>query len=175
MALFPSATNPATESMSQADIACHFAKREGRTRVHLLSPADEAGFVSMSLDMGWSRRIREAIKSNRFVLACQPIIHTQTGRIDSYEVLLRMLDNNDELIMPAGFLPAAERFGLSADIDRWVIVHAIDALAERRRQKPGLRYSINLSGQTLSDMTVADLIAAKLKATGLDPAALIFE
>ena len=173
--MITSATKSATESMSQADIACHFAKREGRNRVHLFKPADEAGFVSMSLDMGWSRRIREAIKDDRFALACQPIVHTQTGRIDSYEVLIRMLDDNDELIMPGGFLPAAERFGLSVDIDKWVIVHAIDALAEQRKQKPSLRYSINLSGQTLSDLSVTDLIVAKLKATGLDPAALIFE
>jgi diguanylate cyclase (GGDEF)-like protein/PAS domain S-box-containing protein len=175
VSLITSATKSAAESMSQADIACHFAKREGRNRVHLFKPADEAGFVSMSLDMGWSRRIREAIKDDRFALACQPIIHTQTGRVESYEVLIRLLDDNDELIMPGGFLPAAERFGLSADIDKWVIVHAIDALAERHEQMPSLRYSINLSGQTLSDLSVADLIAAKLKATGLDPSALIFE
>ncbi len=60
-------------------------------------------------------------------------------------------------------------------IARSVIAHAIDTLARQRREIPGLRYSINLSGQTLSDPGVCDLIQAKLAATGLDPAALTFE
>lgn len=168
-------TKSAGESMSQADIACHLAKRAGRNRIHVFKAADETGLTSMSLDMGWSRRIREAIKQDRFALACQPIINVASGIIDSYEVLIRMLDDNDELIMPSGFLPAAERFGLISDIDKWVIVNAIDTLTEQRKVLPNLRYAINLSGQTLSDSAVADLILAKLHATGLDPLALTFE
>src|SRR4030065_346438 len=76
---------------------------------------------------------------------------------------------------PGGFLPTAERFGLSLDIDRWVITHAIETLAEQRKTLPELCYTINLSRQTLNTPAICDLIHHKLRATGTDPAALIFE
>lgn len=129
----------------------------------------------MSLDMGWSRRIREAIEQNRFVLACQPIVSTAARAVTTYEVLIRMQDENGGLIMPGGFLPTAERFGLSFDIDRWVIVNAIDTLAEQRRTQTDLCYTINLSAQTLNTPMICDLVQERLQATGLEPAALIFE
>jgi EAL domain-containing protein (putative c-di-GMP-specific phosphodiesterase class I) len=86
-----------------------------------------------------------------------------------------MLDDNGGLIMPGGFLPTAERFGLSLDIDRWVIVNAIETLAGQRAIQPELCYAINLSAQALNTPAICDLIQDKLRATGLDPAALIFE
>jgi diguanylate cyclase (GGDEF)-like protein/PAS domain S-box-containing protein len=170
----PSVTSPA-EIMSRADLACHLAKRGGRNQVHVFSADDAKNVTTMSLDMGWSRRIREAIEKNRFALACQPIVSTRNRQVSTYEVLIRMLDTNGELIMPGGFLPTAERFGLSLDIDRWVIANAIETLAEQRRQLPELSYTINLSAQTLNSPAICDLVQEKLAATGLDPAALIFE
>ena len=168
-------TESADEALSQADFACNLAKRKGRNRVYLFRPEDQDNVATMSLDMGWSRRIKEALDRGRFALACQPIVNTQTRRVECYEVLIRMLDENDEMIMPGGFLPSAERFGLAADIDKWVIIHAIDTLVEQHRTASELRYAINLSGQTLSDLHTCDLIHRKLSETGLDPAALTFE
>jgi len=170
----PSAQSSA-EIMSRADLACHIAKRAGRNQVHLFEPDDAKDVANMSLDMGWSRRIREAVEGNRFALACQPIVSTRSRETKTYEVLIRMLDDNGGLIMPGGFLPTAERFGLSLDIDRWVIIHAIETLAEQRVALPELCYTINLSAQTLNTPAICDLIQDKLHATGLDPAALIFE
>ena len=171
----PTVQSPA-EVMSHADLACHIAKRTGRNQVHVFAPADSKDVATMSLDMGWSRRIREAVEQNRFVLACQPIVNTQERTaVTTYEVLIRMLDENGGLIMPGGFLPTAERFGLSLDIDRWVIVNAIETLAEQRRTLPDLCYTINLSAQTLNTPTICDLVQERLLATGLDPAAIIFE
>ena len=163
------------EVMSHADLACHLAKRGGRNRVHLYQPADAENASTMPLDMGWPQRIKEAIESSRFAIACQPIVNTGTRAIESYEVLIRMLGKNNELIMPGGFLPSAERFGLAQDIDRWVINQAIDTLAGQRLSCPDLCYSINLSGQTIVDLGVCNLIQEKLLDTGLDPSALMFE
>jgi diguanylate cyclase (GGDEF)-like protein/PAS domain S-box-containing protein len=175
VAMITPATRNAAEALSQADLACHLAKRGGRNRVHAFAAADAQSAASMTLDMGWSRRIREAIERNRFVLACQPIVNTRSREIASYEVLVRMLDDDNSLIMPSGFLSTAERFGLSADIDKWIIVNAIETLANQRQTLPRLRYAINLSAQTLSDDSIADLIQHKLEEHALDPAALTFE
>jgi len=168
-------TASAEEAMSQADIACHLAKRNGRNRVHQFHPTDAQDMATMSIDMGWSRRIKHAIENNRFALACQPIVNTRNRDVEAYEVLIRMLDESDQLIMPSGFLPSADRFGLSVDIDRWVVVNAIETLKQQRQALPNLRYTVNLSGQTLTQLSVCDLIQQKLRETGLVPAALTFE
>lgn len=168
-------TPTAVAVLSQADLACHLAKRGGRNRVHMFNPADAESVAAMTLDMGWSRRIKEAIEKNLFVLACQPIVDTRTREIESYEVLIRMVDERRELIMPSGFLSSAERFGLSADIDKWVITHAIHALAQQQETCPNLRYAINLSGGTLTTPGICELVEATLKETGVDPLALTFE
>ena len=169
------ATASAAEVLSQADLACHLAKRGGRNRVHLYNTEDAESAAAMAIDMGWSRRIKEAIEKDRFVLACQPIVNTATREIESYEVLIRMLDDRNELIMPSGFLATADRFGLAAEIDKWVIRHAIEGLARQRITTPNLRYAINLSGRTLTTPGVCELIQDKFKDTGLDPSALTFE
>lgn len=168
-------TSSATHVLSQADLACHLAKRGGRNRVHLYNPDDAENVAAMSLDMGWSRRIKEAIENDRFVLACQPIINTATNEVDSYEVLIRMLDERNELIMPSGFLATADRFGLAVEIDKWVIRHAIESLARQRVNSPSLRYAINLSGRTLTTPGICELIEDEIRQNGIDPAALTFE
>ncbi len=175
IALITPETRSADDALSQADLACHLAKRAGRNRVYLFDPMDAGKVASMSLDMGWSRRIKEAIAQDRFVLACQPIVGTRSRRVESYEVLIRMLDENNEHIMPNGFLPSAERFGLSTEIDKWVIVNTIETLAAQHLRLPDLRYCINLSAQTLTDTGVCDLIDATLRANGVKPARLTFE
>jgi diguanylate cyclase (GGDEF)-like protein/PAS domain S-box-containing protein len=175
VAMINAETRSAEEVLSRADFACHLAKRAGRNRVHIFDMQDEANVTALSLDMGWSRRIKDAIAHNRFVLASQPIVDTRSMQTTTHEILIRLRDEQGALIMPSGFLPAAERFGLSADIDRWVIVHAIRMLAEQRRETPGLRYSINLSGQTLSEPSICDLVILELQRADLNPSALTFE
>jgi diguanylate cyclase (GGDEF)-like protein/PAS domain S-box-containing protein len=164
-----------TEALSHADLACHLAKRAGRNRVHVFTERDSENVSTMSLDMGWSRRIRDAIDRDRFVLVGQPVVDARTRAVACHEILVRLRDENGVLIMPSGFLPTAERFGLAAEIDRWIITHAINHLAGARRRDPGLRYAINLSAQSLTTPAVADVITQRLAATGLDGGAITFE
>lgn len=175
VALITENASSAAEILSQADLACHLAKRSGRNRVHLFRPGDAEKVASMTLDMGWSRRIKEAIDQSRFAIARQPQVDTRTRRIESYELLIRMRDTNNDIIMPGGFLAAAERFGLAVELDRWMIVHAIATLSEQRRETPEVRYAINLSGQSLADLGLCDLIQSELARTAIPPTALTFE
>jgi len=175
LAIIDDKTASAESALSNADIACHLAKSAGRNCVHKFEGKDAENASDMALDMGWTRRIKKAIEHNEFALACQPIVNTATREVECFEVLIRMIDENGELVMPGGFLPSAERFGLAVDIDRWVVVNGIRTLIEQRKETPGLRYAINLSGQTLSNLSVCHLIEDTLKETGLDPAALTFE
>ena len=161
--------------MAQADLACRIAKRAGRNRVRVFRPNDENALETMAMDIGWSRRIRDAIEADKFVLAGQPIVDMRDGSIESMEILLRMLDEDGSLVMPNAFLPAAERFGLASAIDTWVIQHAVPILAERRKTDTGARFSINLSAQTLGEDGIWAVIENALLEHALDPSALTFE
>ncbi len=175
VALINTETQSAGEVMSQADVACHFAKRAGRNRIHIFTAQDDGDVRTMSIDMGWSRRIKQALEHDHFVLALQPIVATKTRKSNLFEVLIRMKDADGSIIMPSGFLPTAERFGLAAEIDAWVVRHAIQHLAHIRRNGADIRYSINLSGQTITAAMITELIPSVLAQTKIDPAALIFE
>ncbi|MDH5650185.1 MAG: diguanylate cyclase, partial [Gammaproteobacteria bacterium] len=155
--------------LARADIACHIAKRLGKNRAYVYEDDDQENMDSMYADMGWARRIKNAIEDNHFVFACQPIVDTKTGDTASYEVLLRMKDGKRNYVMPAGFLPSAERFGLMIDIDRWIIGRAIEALASLQKDNEGMRYSINLSAKSICDDSILREIKALLDQFSLPP------
>ena len=159
----------------QADIACHVAKRSGRNRIHVYQADDKENMAAMSEDMGWASRIKRAIEFDQFVIASQPIAETKTRKISHYEVLLRMRGDDGKLILPAGFLPSAERFGLMHGIDRWIINAAIKELGERLKQETDIHFSINLSASSLSDQKMFETITAALSDYNVDPTLVTFE
>ncbi len=161
--------------LARADFSCHVAKRAGRNQVHLYSERDAAQLVSLSTDMGWARRIKDAIDFDRFVLACQPVVDTRNGELWCHEVLLRMRDEEGRLVMPSGFLPAAERFGLMKEVDRWVVRTAIRTLAQRRDRGEWVRFSINISASAVADDSVVATVEDELRRQGIRAGMLIFE
>jgi PAS domain S-box-containing protein len=116
----------------------------------------------------WSFRIRNAIENDRLVLHRQPIVELASGRVVQEELLVRMLGDRDELIMPDEFLPPAERFGLAPAIDRWVIARAAEIARERRVE-------VNLSAHSIGDPSLPDFVEARLSEAGADASNLIFE
>ncbi len=129
----------------------------------------ELGRVQRDLAaLSWLGRIRDALDEDRMVLYSQPIIPAGEG-VPSEELLLRMINRTGEVIPPGAFLPAAEKYGLITEIDRWVAVQAI-RLAAR-----GRRVEANLSAATVGSFDILPLIEAELIATGADPANVTFE
>ncbi|TDY02786.1 PAS domain S-box-containing protein/diguanylate cyclase (GGDEF)-like protein [Thiohalophilus thiocyanatoxydans] len=161
------------ELLARADLSCNAAKRSGRNKVHLYSDIDKQNLDNISDDMGWVRRIKEAVRNDRFVFALQPIMHAGTGEISRFEALLRMLDEQDELIMPGGFIPPAERFSMMPEIDRWVVNHAVGYLASEDSGDSNL--SINLSASSFDNEAMIDFITDRISQTGIDPTRITFE
>ncbi len=164
----------ADEALARADLACNIAKSRGRNRLHLFDPADRRK-AGMAEDMGWAARVRDAFEQDRFKLAFQPIIAIDSGEIHDYEVLLRMALDDGDVILPGGFMPAAERFGLIHQVDRWTVRQAMHTLADLRRDDDSIRFAINLSGRAFEDDGLLPLIHGILVETGLEPSALTFE
>jgi EAL domain-containing protein (putative c-di-GMP-specific phosphodiesterase class I) len=124
--------------------------------------------------MGWSQKLQHALKHDLFLLHYQPIQSLTSGEITHFEVLLRMRDG-DELHLPGAFLPAADRFGLMRDIDRWVIRHAISNLAWFRRRDNEIRFTINLSGDSFTEGDLVEFIVAQLEEHEIPADAIVLE
>lgn len=147
--------------MIAADIALCEAKEEGGGRA-----VDSATGPNRKLT--WADRIREAVDEQRIVVYAQPIFDLRSHCVAREELLVRMLDENGEVIPPSSFLPTAERLGMIAEIDRLVLAKAVE-LAGRSRP-----IAVNVSGASLSDpRLIADVRTAI--ADGLNPAWLDFE
>ena len=172
--LISSETNSVDEVLSQADLACNISKTQGRNCVHMYKPNDYEK-SGMGEDIGWATRVRDAIDKDHFELAYQPIMSLSNEHIMDYEVLLRMNTENGTHIMPSGFIPAAERFGLVNQVDRWTVRQAIQTLAGHHENGDYIRFAINLSGHAFDDRELLPMINSLLRDTHLEPSALTFE
>ncbi len=112
-----------------ADSACYVAKEEGRYRIHIYKPDDKV-LAQHSEYVEWVQRIINALGNNLFLLYSQTIHSLSDERSVMQAVLVRMINDDGELIPPGAFIPAAERYGLMPSIDRWVIQHAFMAIQQ---------------------------------------------
>jgi EAL domain-containing protein (putative c-di-GMP-specific phosphodiesterase class I) len=161
------------EAIAQADIACRSAKAHGRNRVEIYSPAGKES-EQIAKDVLTMNRLRDALEADRFELLYQPLMHIKTRTVSHYETLLRLPVENG-VLGPESFLPAAFRFGLMADIDRWVLKRAVRSLAELSPSMPQLKLSTNLSGFAFEDEGLAAYLRGLLTEHGVAGDRLILE
>ncbi|MFY0407409.1 putative bifunctional diguanylate cyclase/phosphodiesterase [Solicola sp. PLA-1-18] len=133
------------EVMSTADLTMYDAKDAGRDRVVVFDGVD-AAMPRSGTRLCWTTRLRRAVEEDRFVLHAQPVVDLHTRRLESVEMLIRLRGDDGGLVMPDRFLGIAERIGLSARIDLWVLQQALDVL----KQPDGPpRVAVNVSARSL--------------------------
>lgn len=170
-------TTSITIAMSDADAACYIAKESGRNKIHIYQKGDEE-IATRHGEMTWVNRIQTALNNDQFVLMAQTIEKIKEPYSDSlhFEILIRMLDEDNNLISPDKFLPAAERYNLSPEIDRWVVINTFKWLAENPDQLAVLHLcSINLSGNTLSDDSFSDFLLQQFVLFNIPSEKICFE
>ena len=150
----------ADDLVVRADIALYDAKQQGGGAVAWRGQKSER--------FTWVEKVREAIQSDRLVLYAQPILDLHKDEIESEELLVRLIEENGDVVPPAAFLPTAERFGLMQDIDRLVVRRALELA------RSGRRLAINLSGRSIDDDEIIGMIESAVN-DGVDPAHLTFE
>jgi len=163
--------------LSAAETACNVAKEQGHNIVHVGDAGDPEINGRMN-EVQWVNRINEALQENRFCLYYQTIESTTQSdhEGDHYELLVRMLGKNGEIISPCEFLPAAENYYLSPKLDRWVIQHAAQWLSNHpERLKKLSLCSINLSGLSFSDENMLNFILTTFDRTAIPPEKICFE
>lgn len=165
-----------TEVYSAADVACYAAKDSGRNRIHVYKP-DDHELKRRQGEMRWVARIRKAIEEDRFVLYSQVIEPVSDPDLPvHYEILLRIRDENGEEVPPMAFIPAAERYNLMPEVDRWVVGRVMD-LASTIQHGPlhDAVWTINISGRSLGDDEFLRYLARKISDAPMAADRICFE
>lgn len=173
ISVLDSGTESITALMRQADLACYAAKDRGGNRIHVYQAGDQ-DLARRHSEMKWVRRLTEAIKEERLVLYRQEIVpvNPHDGECGHFEVLVRMRDEAGELITPARFLPAAERYNLVTALDRWVIDRSFAWHSVCGQEQV---MAINLSGNSLADESFLGFVKDRFARHAVSPASVCFE
>jgi EAL domain-containing protein (putative c-di-GMP-specific phosphodiesterase class I)/GGDEF domain-containing protein len=122
-------------------------------------------------DQAWATRIRSALMANRFRLVHQPIASLVGDGKPMFDLVVRMLDENGEEVLPSEFLAAAQRTDLLKNIDRWVVGAAMSFCSARGDASVFVR----LSRDSMRDRTLGAWLAQQIRATNVDPKRVVFE
>ena len=120
-------------------------------------------------------RPQAALKENRFRLAFQPVVHFHAAPTETYEILLRMIDEKGREVMPSEFIPKAEASGLMQEIDRWVVKTAATALQQRRESWFSTRLFVKLSAESIGSLEFPAWLEEMLNIMQLPPESLVFQ
>lgn len=126
-------------------------------------------------ELGWVKRIMEALEKNRLRLYYQPILDLRNHRVTRHELLLRMLMPDGAVVPPGAFLHVAEKSGIIQQVDRWVLRQAFALLERASKTGQGLRLTVNLSGRSLVGSDLLRTVEHELRTRKVDPADLTFE
>jgi diguanylate cyclase (GGDEF)-like protein len=159
-------------ALAHADLALYAAKAAGRNRARLFC---EAHYQAAAHRVSLLQRVGAALEEGTMRLYAQPIVDLATGAAARHELLIRLHDGLEPALSPADFLPAAERTDLVLDLDRWVLQHAVQALANPRAQAAGLRLEVNVSARSLENPDLGRWILERLKEAEVAPERLGLE
>lgn len=172
IALFPEHGFDSEILLTYADLAMYQAKEEGRNRCCIYTHERKTQIEMLQV---WKKRINNALLHDRFALYLQPILDIRSNHIAGHEVLLRMISEDGEHILPSNFLSFAERLGLIREIDRWVVSQAIRTIKSLHRVDNAQYLEINLSVKAISDPELLSIIKEGLITSGINPANLVME
>lgn len=162
-----------SELFAITDSACYTAKKEGGNRIQTYIP-DERELKQRFNHVEWVSRINQSLEENQFVLYMQRMHSFVLEGEPHCEILIRMKDQGNRVLLPIFFLPAAERYNLMPLIDRWVVAEAFSIIASKGDTFP-YTCAINLSGQTLSDEGFQHYVLDQFKKHKVNPNRICFE
>ncbi|MEP6485152.1 MAG: EAL domain-containing protein [Rudaea sp.] len=188
---------PSSEyALEHARLACKNAKQRGRDQTEIYVGEHDAR-IAREIEAGWTDRLRIALEQERFIFLVQPIVplaalptqesdvvQRQGWRVNGagnggleylFEILIRMVGKDGQLISPSVFVPLAERVGMMPKVDLWVINRLVKHLASLKSLKAPIAFNVNLSNMTLADPESLALIEAAIRSSGVQARQLVFE
>jgi diguanylate cyclase (GGDEF)-like protein/PAS domain S-box-containing protein len=163
--------------LSMADRACYSAKDGGRNKICMYQPND-IEMVRRNRDTQWVSRLRKSLETNSLLLSQQAIvpIDPESKEGSMYEILIGLENDKGERIPAGAFLPAAERYNLMPQMDRWIVKNIFHWLSRNPQKLNQLdACMINLSGQTLNDDTFSNFVFNCMEEFQIPPEKICFE
>ncbi|MDH3325729.1 MAG: EAL domain-containing protein [Gammaproteobacteria bacterium] len=174
VAMYPDHAVSANDLLSNADLAMYQAKSRGRGCWHMFSKEDNVK-ERIETQLYWRHKIVDALAHDKFELHYQPILNISDNDVSHYEALIRIRDDNGDLLLPSPFIAVAEKTGLIHDIDHLVLRKAISELQRQSEIGNELVMAINLSAHSFSDPQLLPLLDRLLNLSNVDPSNIIFE
>jgi diguanylate cyclase (GGDEF)-like protein/PAS domain S-box-containing protein len=162
------------EVLLRAERAIEEAEKHGPNKFVIYQPK-EGELTQKEIDAQIVNDLREAITSNRIILHFQPVISLHGDTDERYEVFVRLIDKEGNMVMPNDFLPAAERTGMSQAIDRCVLLNTITTLTRRWKEGKRTLFFVKLSATSLKDANLMNWLKEQLKKYNVPKDSLIFE
>jgi diguanylate cyclase (GGDEF)-like protein len=171
-------TKTPAKVLSEGDLTCRIARKKGGNRI-LAYKQNDPEIKKAQHDAKGVWNLKEAFKENRFRLFAQPIHPLEAAKYalpySHYEILIRMYDNDDNIIPPDEFIPIAESNAMMPELDRWVVRDVMRQIKEVKQQPPMPMFAINLSGMSLDDETFLNFVLKEIDDSQIDPRMLCFE
>ena len=159
------------EEFIAATIAAHEIGKKAGGNGSFLSDSAEEDTKQREFDAIWMRHLKAALMENRFRLAQLPIAGLRSDSIQMYDLLVRMIDEQGNSVLPSEFLPAAERNNMMKNIDRWMLKAATHFCGKNNAD----RVFVRLSQQSITDSSTAAWIQQELDGNGFDCSRLVLE
>ncbi len=160
--------------LRNADVAMYAAKAAGRSRCVRFTTTQ---METLTSEAQLETEFRQGLTRNEFILHYQPIVDLGSGRIWGAEALVRWQHPTRGLLLPAEFVPLAEKNDTITMLGTWVLSEACEQAALWRAAGydcRSLKIAVNISARELN-ATLVETVRAALAATDLEPSALILE
>jgi len=176
MVIMRNSTRTAGHLLRDADIACYTAKTDGRNQLSVFEDAHEKT-LAYSQEIALVSTIQEAMEKNKIVLYVQKIfsINSEKPATEYFEVLIRLLNDNNTTVSASHFVVVAERYNLMIQIDRWVITEILLHYDKKLSALDDTKFSINLSANSLNDSGFLPFLVSTIKKSAISPKRICFE
>lgn len=158
------------ELLSEVEQACRAGRDAGGNRVQI-SRTSSASATLRQADAFWVPRLRNALVKNRLRLVHQQVSSLNEDVEGVFDTRVRLLNDEDQLVLPREFMPAAERAGLVKNVDRWVIGASFSFIATK---KPALVF-VRLSRDSVVDDTLLEWLQARVRNSRISPEQVCFQ
>jgi len=159
------------EEFVAATVRAYESGKEAGGSTSFLDESADEDTKQREFDAIWVKHLKSALMDDRFCLAQLPIAGLRSDSIQMYDLLVRMIDEQGNSVLPSEFIPAAERNNMMKNIDRWMLSAAVDFC----KRSDVDRVFVRLSRQSITDTSTASWMQQKLDEGGFDCSRLVVQ
>jgi len=159
------------EEFVAATVGAYKLGREAGGNTSFLDESADKNSKQLEFDAIWVKHLKAALMDDRFRLAQLPISGLRSDSVKMFDLLVRMIDEQGNSVLPSEFLPAAERNNMMKNIDRWMLQSAVEFCNKNNAD----RVFVRLSRQSITDSTTVTWMERHLDDRAFDCSRLVVQ